>query len=128
MVYARCSAGTIPEYGTRLELMCTNPLYVRMPEFEHSGVRWASYVVCTFVLLVLRQCTALHTHNLPQSMSDLAKWIGANTHYVHSYISGTQSVKTESTRTLSNFNFKWTKTLHQNNLNHLTFFLTFFKG
>ena len=39
LVYARCLAGTIPEYGTRLELMCTNPLYVRMPEFEHSGVR-----------------------------------------------------------------------------------------
>ena len=61
-------------------------------------------------------------------MSDLAKWIGANTHYVHSYISGAQSVKTESTRTLSDFNFQWTKTLYQNNLNHITFFLTFFKG
>jgi len=35
---------------------------------------------------------------------------------------------TESIRKLSNFNFQWTKTLYQNNLNNITFFFTFFKG
>ena len=33
--------------------------------------------------------------------------------------------KTESTRKLSNFNFQWTKTLYQNNLKHIAFFLHF---
>ena len=38
-------------------------------------------------------------------------------------------IKTESIRKLSNFNFQWTKTLYQNNLNNITFlFFTFFKG
>ena len=37
------------------------------------------------------------------------------------------NVKMESIRKLSNFNFQWTKTLHQNNLNHIAFFFTFFK-
>ena len=31
-------------------------------------------------------------------------------------------------RELSDFNFQWTKTLYQNNLNNITFFFTFFKG
>ena len=38
------------------------------------------------------------------------------------------NIKMESIRKLSNFNFQWTKTLHQNNLNHIAFFFTFFKG
>ena len=37
-------------------------------------------------------------------------------------------IKTESIRKLSNFNFHWTKTLYQNNLNNIAFFFTFFKG
>ena len=37
-------------------------------------------------------------------------------------------VKTESTRTLSNFDFQWTKIIYQNNLKLIAFFLTFFKG
>ena len=36
-------------------------------------------------------------------------------------------IKTESIRKLSNFNFQWTKTLYQNNLNNIAFFFTFFK-
>ena len=36
--------------------------------------------------------------------------------------------KLESIRKLSNFNFQWTKTLYQNNLNNITFFFTFFQG
>ena len=36
--------------------------------------------------------------------------------------------KTESIKKLSNFNFQWTKTLYQNNLNNIAFFFTFFKG
>ena len=32
--------------------------------------------------------------------------------------------KTESIRKLSNFNFRWTKTLYQNNLNNIGFFST----
>ena len=36
--------------------------------------------------------------------------------------------KTESTRKLSNFNFQWTKTLYQNNLNNIALFFTLFKG
>ena len=38
------------------------------------------------------------------------------------------SFKTESIRKLSNINFKWTKALYQNNLKHIAFFFTFFKG
>ena len=37
-------------------------------------------------------------------------------------------IKTEFTRTLSNFNFQWTKSLYQNNLKNIAFFVTFFKG
>ena len=37
-------------------------------------------------------------------------------------------IKTESTRKLNNFDFQWTKTLYQNNLKHIAFFFTFFKG
>ena len=37
-------------------------------------------------------------------------------------------LKTESTRKLNNFDFQWTKTLYQNNLKHIAFFFTFFKG
>ena len=39
-----------------------------------------------------------------------------------------QEFKMESIRKLSNFNFQWTKTLYQNNLNNTAFFFTFFKG
>ena len=35
---------------------------------------------------------------------------------------------TESIRKLSNFNFRWTKTLYQNNLKNITFFFAFFNG
>ena len=35
--------------------------------------------------------------------------------------------KTESIRKLGNFNFQWTKTLYQNNLNNVAFFFTFKK-
>ena len=41
---------------------------------------------------------------------------------------GPKIFKTESTRTVSNFDFQWTKILYQNNLKHIAFFLTFFKG
>ena len=37
-------------------------------------------------------------------------------------------IKTESTKQLSNFNFQWIKTLYQNNLKNIVFFLTFFMG
>ena len=40
----------------------------------------------------------------------------------------TNVIKTESTKKLSNFNFQWTKTLYQNNLKNIAFFVTFFKG
>ena len=33
--------------------------------------------------------------------------------------------KTESIRKLSNFNFQWTKTLYQNNLNNIAFFFSY---
>ena len=36
-------------------------------------------------------------------------------------------IKTESIRKLNNFNFQWTKTLYQNNLNNIALFFTFFK-
>ena len=39
-----------------------------------------------------------------------------------------KDLKTESIRKLSNVNFQWTKTLYQNNVKHIAFFLTFFKG
>ena len=38
------------------------------------------------------------------------------------------SIKMESIRKLSNFNFQWTKTLYQNVWNNITFVFTFFKG
>ena len=34
-------------------------------------------------------------------------------------------IKMESTSKLSNFNFKWTKTLYQNDLNNIALFLHF---
>ena len=37
-------------------------------------------------------------------------------------------IKMESTRTFSNFDFWWTQILYHNNLKHIAFFLTFFKG
>ena len=37
-------------------------------------------------------------------------------------------IETGSNRTLSNFDLQWTKTLYQNNLKHIAFFFTFFKG
>ena len=41
----------------------------------------------------------------------------------------TQNIKTESIRKLSNyFNFQWTKTLYQSNLNNIAFFFTFFRA
>ena len=39
-----------------------------------------------------------------------------------------EEIKTESTRTSSNFDFQWTKILYQNDLKNIAFFLTFFKG
>ena len=36
-------------------------------------------------------------------------------------LESTKHVKTESIRKLSNFNFHWTKTLYQNDLNHIAF-------
>ena len=41
---------------------------------------------------------------------------------------GTKIIKTESIRKLSNFNFQWTKTLCQNNLNNIAFFFYIFQG
>ena len=38
------------------------------------------------------------------------------------YINRLTTVKTEYIRTFSNFNFEWTKTLYQNNLNNIAFF------
>ena len=32
------------------------------------------------------------------------------------------------TRKLTNFNFRWTKTLYQNNFKHIAFFFTLFNG
>ena len=37
-------------------------------------------------------------------------------------------INMESIRKLGNFNFQWTKTLYQNNLSHIEFFSTLFKG
>ena len=36
-----------------------------------------------------------------------------------------KSIKKESIRKLSNFNFQWTKTLYQNNLNNIALFYIF---
>ena len=37
-------------------------------------------------------------------------------------------IEMESISKLSDFNFKWTKLLYQNNLNNIAFFLRFFKS
>ena len=41
------------------------------------------------------------------------------------YINRLTTIKTEYIRKLSNFNFEWKKTLYQNNLNNIAFFLHF---
>ena len=41
--------------------------------------------------------------------------------------SSVKRIKTEFIRKLSNFNFQWTKTLYQNNLNHIVFFFYIFE-
>ena len=43
-------------------------------------------------------------------------------------VAGWYSVKTESIRKLSNFNFQWTKTLFQNISSHIAFLFVFFEG
>ena len=45
----------------------------------------------------------------------------------HIYVT-LKSLKTESVRKLSNFNFQRTKTLYQNNFKHIACFFTFLKG
>ena len=47
-------------------------------------------------------------------------FIPADSPYIHAWI-----FKTKSTSKLSNFNYQWTKTLYQNNLNNIAFFLHF---
>ena len=47
-------------------------------------------------------------------------FIPADSPYIQAWI-----FKTKSTRKLSNFNYQWTKTLYQNNLNNIAFFLHF---
>ena len=44
------------------------------------------------------------------------------------FVSPVIHCKKETVRKLSNFNFQWTKTLYQNNLNNITLFFTFFNG
>ena len=44
------------------------------------------------------------------------------------YFQMKSSFKMESIRKLSNFNFQWTKTLHQKNFKHIASFFTLFKG
>ena len=44
------------------------------------------------------------------------------------FVSPVIHFKTETIRKLNNFNFQWTKTLYQNNLNNITLFFTFFNG
>ena len=53
-----------------------------------------------------------------------------NGHSIRFFIQNSKSfeIKTESTRKLSNFNFQWTKSLYQNNLKNIAFFVTFLKG
>ena len=41
------------------------------------------------------------------------------------YINRLSTIKTEYIRKFSNFNFEWTKTLYQNNLNNIAFFSHF---
>ena len=38
------------------------------------------------------------------------------------------TIKKESFRKLSNFNFQWAKTLYQKSFNHITFIFTLFEG
>ena len=40
----------------------------------------------------------------------------------------TKEINAQSIRKLNKFNFQWTKTLYQDNLNNIAFFFTFFKG
>ena len=49
----------------------------------------------------------------------LVSWENIQTHW---------QFKMESIRKLSNFNFWWTKTLYQNNLNNIAFFFFIFQG
>ena len=44
------------------------------------------------------------------------------------YINRLTTIKTEYIRKFSNFNFEWTKTLNQNNLNNIAFFCHIFQG
>ena len=60
-----------------------------------------------------------------KSESSFASWVLQNS--IDSPVRW--DIKTESTMKWSiNFNYQWTKTLYQNNLNNSAFFFTFFKG
>ena len=50
---------------------------------------------------------------------------GLNIDFVENVL---RPLKTESISKLSNSKIPWTKTLNENNFNHIAFFITFFKG
>ena len=72
-------------------------------------------------LLILLNCEML-------SFFDIALLVGSRGVQYSLLSNSTKTLKAEIHQELSNFNFQWTKTLYQNNLNNIAFILTFFKG
>ena len=68
--------------------------------------------------------TAVFGGGYRDSVIEIISFLGQNSYICLKY----STFKTESIRKLSNFNFQWTKTLYQNNLDNIAFFLTVFKG
>ena len=106
-----------------------------LPQPQRS-VMWASYLKKPLKLNKMRQES--YFLELNTSFAKLSSFLlfsviidvyeeMATTLWWTSIISR-ECIKTESTRKLSNFNFQWTKTLYQNNLNNITFVFTLFKG
>ena len=69
----------------------------------------------------------IHEALVSDSICVLKAWLRLQSHsYENEFFSN--AIKTESTRTLSNFDFQWTKILYEHNLKHIAFCLTLFKG
>ena len=88
-------------------------------------------LACFFFLTVTEPWSTHNAYRAPAALTN--QLISCTVLFSHFILSVYRlfysfDLKTESTRKLNNFAFQWTKTLHQNNLKHIAFFFTFFKG
>ena len=85
---------------------------------SHHIYNWPSVAESQTFLLVKRPSVAMSEEKrLLFAGYTLPPWYTLT----HTSTSDTNEIMAESIRKLSNFNFQWTKTMHQNKLNNITF-------